>query len=104
MLRPTFSFGFRKDFPEHLAVGGEDDYNNMYLLDMVINNTIGRLNSADGYLAYRLGESFLTFIAETRGREKVPEYFFAIHSSFNLDEATKKVFGMDFEDLNPAAL
>ena len=100
MLRPTsFPFWFSEGLPEYLSIGGEDDYNNMYLLDMVINNSIGRLINADGYLAYRLGESFLTFIAETWGREKVPEYFFAIHSSFNLDEATKKVFGMDFEDL-----
>ena len=100
MLRPTsFPFWFSEGLPEYLSVGGEDDYNNMYLLDMVINNSIGKLSRTDGYLAYRMGESFLTFIAEQWGREKVSEYFFAIHTAYNIDEATKKVFGMDFDNL-----
>jgi len=99
-LRPTsFPFWFSEGLPEYLSIGGEDDYNNMYLLDMVINNTIVNLDTVDGYLAYRLGESFLTYIAEQWGREKVPEYFFSIRASYNLDEATKKTFGMNFEDL-----
>ena len=69
MLRPTsFPFWFSEGLPEYLSVGGEDDYNNMYLLDMVINNSIGKLSRTDGYLAYRMGESFLTFIAEQWGR------------------------------------
>jgi len=99
-LRPTsFPFWFSEGLPEYLSIGGEDDYNNMFVMDMVINNSIGSLQNTDGYLAYRLGESFLTYISESWGREKVSEYFFAIRSSRNLDEATKKVFGMEFKDL-----
>ncbi len=99
-LRPTsFPFWFSEGLPEYLSIGGEDDYNNMFIMDMVINSSIGSLQNIDGYLAYRLGESFLTYIAENWGREKVAEYFFAIRSSFNLDEATKKIFGMEFKDL-----
>lgn len=99
-LRPTsFPFWFSEGLPEYLSVGGEDDYNNMYLLDMVLNNNIPKLGSVDGYLAYRLGESFLAYIADQWGREKVSEYYFSIRAAFNLDEATKKTFGMNFEDL-----
>jgi len=99
-LRPTsFPFWFSEGLPEFLSIGGEDDYNNMFILDMVINDNIGKLQDTDGYLAYRLGESFLTYIADTWGREKVSEYFFAIKGSSNLDEATKKIFGMEFKDL-----
>lgn len=99
-LRPTsFPFWFSEGLPEFLSIGGEDDYNNMFILDMVINDKLGRLQQADGYLAYRLGESFLSYLAVNWGREKVSEYFFAIKSSPNLDDATKKVFGMEFKDL-----
>ncbi len=99
-LRPiAFPFWFSEGLPEYLSIGGEDDYNNMFLMDMVINDRIGKLQETDGYLAYRLGESFLTYIADTWGRSKVPEYFFALRNMSNVDEATKKVFGMDFKDL-----
>jgi len=99
-LRPTsFPFWFSEGLPEYLSVGGEDAYNNMFIMDMVINDDIGKLQQADGYLAYRLGESFLKYIADVWGRDKVSEYFFAVKGSPNLDDATKKVFGMEFKDL-----
>ncbi|PKN72377.1 MAG: hypothetical protein CVU50_07330 [Candidatus Cloacimonetes bacterium HGW-Cloacimonetes-3] len=99
-LRPiAFPFWFSEGLPEYLSIGGEDEYNNMFLMDMVINDRIGKLQETDGYLAYRLGESFLSYIADTWGRQKVPEYFFAVRSMNNLNDATKKVFGMDFEEL-----
>jgi len=99
-LRPiAFPFWFSEGLPEYLSIGGEDAYNNMFLMDMVINDRIGKLQETDGYLAYRLGESFLSYIAKTWGREKVPAYFFALRTISNLDDATKKVFGMEFKDL-----
>lgn len=99
-LRPTsFPFWFSEGLPEFLSIGGEDDYNNMFILDLVINDDLPKLQQVDGYLAYRLGESFLSYIADNWSREKVSEYFFAIKGSNNLDDATKKVFGMDFKDL-----
>lgn len=99
-LRPiAFPFWFSEGLPEYLSIGGEDDYNNMFLMDMVINDKIGKLQESDGYLAYRMGESFLSYIAEAWGRHKITEYFFALRNMSNIDEATKKVFGMEFKDL-----
>ena len=99
-LRPvSFPFWFSHALPEFLSIGGENDYNNMFILDMVVNDYLVPLGSSDGYFAYRLGESFLAYIAKTYGREKVSEYYFTIHSSHNMDAATKKVFGIDFESL-----
>ncbi len=92
-------FWFSEGLPEFLAIGGEDNYNNMFVLDMVVNDNLGKLNYTDGYYAYRLGESFLTYLGETYGREKVIDYFYAIRAMNGLDEATKKVFGMKFDDL-----
>ncbi|MDZ4181892.1 MAG: hypothetical protein U1B83_03360, partial [Candidatus Cloacimonadaceae bacterium] len=99
-LRPTsFPFWFSEGLPEFLSIGGEDDFNNMFVLDMVVNDRLPSLEYIDGYYAYRLGESFLTYIANTYGREKVAEYFYAIRSMSRFEDATKKVFGLEFKEL-----
>jgi len=95
----TLPFWFSEGLPELMAVGGNSVFNNMFVLDMVVNDNLGKLNFTDGYYAYRLGESFLTYIAEVYGKDKVVDYFFAIRAFNGLEEATKKVFGMDFKEL-----
>lgn len=99
-LRPgSFPFWFSEGLPEYLSIGREDDYNNMFIMDMVVNDKSLALDYSSGYLAYRLGENFLGYIAEVYGRDKVSEYFYSIRSMNNLEEATKRVFGMRFEEL-----
>jgi hypothetical protein len=99
-LRPTsFPFWFSEGLPEYLSIGGEDNFNNMFILDMVVNDRLPGLETSEGFYAYRLGESFLTYIANQWGRDKVSEYFFAIRAARNVEEATQKIFGMKFEDL-----
>jgi len=99
-LRPTaFPFWFSEGLPEYMSIGGEDAYNNMFIMDMVINESMDPLDNTYGYLAYRLGESFLTYIADEWGRDKVAEYFFAMRGARNQEDATKKVFGISFSEL-----
>lgn len=99
LRQSTLPFWFSEGLPEYLAIGGEDNYNNMFVLDMVVNDNLPKLNNIDGYYAYRLGESFLTFISDVYGKDKVVDYFYAIRALNGMEEATKKVFGMDFKDL-----
>lgn len=99
-LRPTsFPFWFSEGLPEYLSIGNEDDYNNMFIMDMVVNEVSTSLDYSSGYYAYRLGESFLGYIAEVYGRDKVSEYFYTIRTMNNLEESTKRVFGMKFDEL-----
>ena len=99
-MRPTsFPFWFSEGLPEYLSIGGESDYNNMFILDMVVNDKLPPLQNLGGYYAYRLGESFLTYLARSYGKDKVTEYYYTLRSSNGLDNATKKVFGLEFEDL-----
>lgn len=99
-MRPTsFPFWFSEGLPEYLSIGGESDYNNMFILDMVVNDKLPPLQNLGGYYAYRLGESFLAYLAGSYGKDKVTEYYYTLRSSNGLDNATKKVFGLEFDDL-----
>jgi len=99
-LRPSMiPFWFTEGLPEFLSIGGEDDHNNMFILDMVVNDDLPKLDYIGGYLAYRLGESFLTWIADTYGREKVSEYFYSMRTMNSLEDATMRAFGIKFDEL-----
>ena len=95
----SMPFWFQEGLPEFEAVGGKDNYNNMFILDMVLNDYLYKLDEIGGYYAYREGESFLTYVGEKWGREKVMELFYASRVSRDMDGACQKVFGLDFKDL-----
>ncbi|MBT3755663.1 MAG: hypothetical protein HOG24_05235, partial [Candidatus Cloacimonetes bacterium] len=92
-------FWFQEGLPEFEAVHGESVYNNMFVIDLLINDKIGNLGMIGGYYAYRLGESFLVFVDEVYGRNKVMELFYAIRYNKNSDTAFKKIFDEDFEQV-----
>ncbi len=92
-------FWFSEGLPEYEAVGGRDSYNNMFIIDMIMNDYIYPLDNINGYYAYREGESFVSYISEQYGREKVMEYFHTIRSMSNVEKATKQMFGMSFKQL-----
>ncbi len=92
-------FWFQEGFPEFESVGGEDVYNNMFVIDLLISEQIGDLNMIGGFFAYRLGESFLVFVEEEFGRETVIELFYALRYNNSTDIACKKVFGIEFKDI-----
>jgi len=71
----------------------------MFIIDMLFNEYLYDLNYTGGYLAYREGESFLSFISEKYGRDKVTELFYSLKSNTNIDEAFKKVFDMKFDEV-----
>ncbi len=99
-MRPTsFPFWFSEGLPEYLSIGGQSDYNNMFILDMVVNDNLPPLENLGGYFAYRLGESFLGYLASSYGKDKVTEFYYTLRSVNSLDNATKKVFGLEFKDL-----
>jgi len=94
-----FPFWFSEGLPELLSVGGKSVYNNMFILDMVVNDNVRPLEHLGGLLAYRLGEAFLAYLDEVYGRDKVMDFFYALRVINNLDDATRKVFGMKFQEL-----
>lgn len=95
----NFPFWFSEGLPEFQSVGGSDVNNNAFILDLVLNDRIRSLTEISGYSAYRLGESFLVFLNKRYGRDKVMDFFYSLRASSDLDRASKKIFGMEFRDL-----
>ena len=95
----SFPFWMQEGLPEFMAVGGEDIYNNMFIVDLLMNDGIHNLDEIWGYYAYREGESFLVFLAEEYGREKVLDLFYTTRSSGNPETVYEQVFGMDFKEI-----
>ena len=92
-------FWLQEGLPEFESVHGEDVYNNMFVIDLLINEKVPNLDQIGGYYAYRLGESFLTFIDAEYGRDTVIELFFALRYNSTAELAFKKVFDMEFEEV-----
>lgn len=97
--RMSFPFWFEEGLPEYLAIGGEDNYNNMFIMDMIFNNYLQPLETVGGFYAYRQGEAFLTYIDNLYGRDAVMRYFYATRTSGTMENATQKVFGMGFNEI-----
>ena len=91
-------FWFSEGLPEFLSINGKSTYNNMFLIDLVLNGSIVNLNEVGGYYAYREGESFLNFIEKTYGRDKVMDLFYSIRSDA-ADEVVKRIFNISFLEI-----
>lgn len=106
LLNPLFdsSFGmlpfwFSEGLPEYLSIGGEDVYNNMFVLDLVLNDKLYPISYISGYYAYRLGEAFLTWLGEEYEEEMPARFFYQLRISSDIDTACQRMFGQKFEDL-----
>lgn len=92
-------FWFSEGLPEFISIKGENDYNNMFIIDMVMNDYLYDIENLNGYFAYRLGEAFLVWLNEEWDQEKITEYFYNLRVQTDINLATKKTFNMDFYEL-----
>ena len=92
-------FWFSEGLPEFESIGGKDNYNNMFIIDMILNDGLYPINQIGGYYAYRMGEAFLTWISEVYGRDMVMKFFHSARIARDPDASTQKTFGMKFEEL-----
>jgi hypothetical protein len=100
-LAPSSSLPFwmSEGLPEFLSSHGEDVYNEMFIIDLVMNDRIPDIQRIGGFYAYRLGEAFLVFLEQHYGRAKVMEFFYSVRYLRDADAAAKKVFDMSFDDV-----
>lgn len=74
-------------------------YNNMFMLDLVINDGIIPLDEVYGYYAYREGESFLLFLESRFGKKSIIEFLYNFKIYKSINESAKKTFGYSMESL-----
>ncbi len=92
-------FWFSEGLPEYLSIGGDDAYNNMFVLDLVLNDRLYPINNISGYYAYRLGEAFLVWLGEEYGEDMPTKFFYQLRISSDLDAACQRMFGQKFSDI-----
>lgn len=92
-------FWFTEGLPEFFSLLGEDKHNDMFILDLVLNDKLQPLEQVGGYFAYRQGESFLNYINDEYGQDKVMELFYAFRNQGDPDKVAKELFGMTFHNL-----
>ena len=56
---------------EYQSIGGMDKANDMFMRDAVIYDYMPPLDYIDGYLSYRGGQSFFSWLADEYGKEKI---------------------------------
>lgn len=87
-------------FAEFCSVHGTSNYNEMFMIDLVINDAIVPLDDIGySYYAYREGESFLLFLESKFGTKSIVEFLYNFKIYKNLEESAKKTFGVSLESL-----
>ncbi|MEA2104070.1 MAG: hypothetical protein U9P79_05435 [Candidatus Cloacimonadota bacterium] len=89
---------FSEGIAEFCSIHGSD-FNDMYMLNLVINDNLIPLERVGGYAAYREGESFLLFLESRFGTDSVFEFMYNFKVYKSIDESAKKTFNISFEDL-----
>ncbi len=82
------------------SIGGLDINTDVYIRDMVLNESLPDLDRLDGYNAYRGGQVFWWFVAERYGTYKIPELMTKLKSTGSVENAFKSTFNMKLEDFS----
>jgi WD40 repeat protein len=72
----------------------------MFIRDAIINDYLPDIQSLNGYVAYRGGESIFHYIASKYGKEKIGELVNKIKGSNNLEEGFKSSLGLSLKEFN----
>ena len=89
---------FSEGLAEFCSVHGSE-YNDMIMMDLVLNDNIIPLEQVNGYLAYREGESFFLFLESEYGTDSIIEFMYNFKVYKSIRESAKKTFGVKFEKL-----
>lgn len=91
---------FSEGMAEFQSLNGLDKATDMFIRDAVLNNYLPPIEYNNGYLAYRGGQSFLSFIADTYGDYKMGELMNNIKGLNDVDAALRETFKLSTEQLS----
>ncbi len=99
-IRLQFPGWFSEGMAEYQSLGGMDKANDMFIRDAIIYDYLPPLEYIDGYLSYRGGQSFFSWLADEYGKEKIGDMMIQIKALGDVDEGFKDVYNMDLEKLS----
>lgn len=91
---------FSEGMAEYQSLGGMDKANDMFIRDAVIYDYMPPLDYIDGYLSYRGGQSFFSWLADEYGKEKIGDLMIQIKGLGDVDEGFMDVYNMGIEKLS----
>lgn len=91
---------FSEGMAEYQSLGGMDKANDMFIRDAVIYDYLPPLDYIDGYLSYRGGQSFFSWLADEYGKEKIGDLMIQIKGLGDVDEGFVDVYNMGIEKLS----
>jgi len=100
MSRLPIPLWYIEGLAEYESNSGWDNDADMYIRDAIINDYLMPLQALRGYFIYKGGQSFLTYLHDRYGPEKVGELTRQIRNSRDFDTALKKVIGVDLEEIS----
>lgn len=91
---------FSEGMAEYQSIGGMDKANDMFMRDAVIYDYMPPLDYVAGYLAYRGGQSFFSWLAEEYGRDKIGDLMIQIKALGDVDEGFADVYNTELTELS----
>lgn len=91
---------FSEGMAEYQSLGGMDKANDMFIRDAVIYDYLPQLDYIDGYLSYRGGQSFFSWLADEYGKEKIGDLMIQIKGLGDVDEGFVDVYNLGIEKLS----
>jgi Tol biopolymer transport system component len=87
-------------FAEFSSAGGMDVKTDMFMRDVAVSEYLRGFDQLQGYFAYRGGQAFWTYVANTYGKAKIGMVFNALRMTRDLDQAFMSAFKMNVEDMS----
>ncbi|MFM8772228.1 MAG: peptidase MA family metallohydrolase [Candidatus Kapaibacterium sp.] len=87
-------------FAEYSSAGGMDVKTDMFMRDVAVSEYLRGLDQLSGYFAYRGGQAFWTYVANTYGKGKVGEVLNRFRQLRDVERTFKASFGMSYEEMS----
>lgn len=96
----SFPLWFSEGMAEVQSLYGLNKETDMFMRDATINNYVPPLEQIGGYFAYRGGQSFFAFLADTYGEDKLGILMNNIKTFGDVDQGFKETYKMNLEKLD----
>ena len=99
-IQLQFPLWFSEGMAEYQSLDGMDKANDMFIRDAVLYDYMPPLDYIGGYLSYRGGQSFFSWLADEYGSEKIGDLMVQIKALGDVDEGFRDVYSMGTEKLS----